>query len=86
MLNLQIPLPWDTWQELRTESKTRSESILSMMLEAKVGATHLQHFISLKVIHCKKDDNYIQSEYCHNLTHILNSKMHFFVIYLLKCD
>ncbi|XP_040916541.1 zinc finger FYVE domain-containing protein 26 isoform X2 [Toxotes jaculatrix] len=35
MLNLQPPLPWATWQELRTESKTNSESMLSMMLEAK---------------------------------------------------
>nr|XP_046269361.1 zinc finger FYVE domain-containing protein 26 isoform X2 [Scatophagus argus] len=35
MLNLHPPLPWATWQELRTESKTNSESMLSMMLEAK---------------------------------------------------
>ncbi|KAM9340967.1 zinc finger FYVE domain-containing protein 26 [Symphorus nematophorus] len=35
MLNLNPPLPWTTWQELRTESKTNSESMLSMMLEAK---------------------------------------------------
>ncbi|XP_062296068.1 zinc finger FYVE domain-containing protein 26 isoform X2 [Scomber scombrus] len=35
MLNLQPRLPWATWQELRTESKTNSESMLSMMLEAK---------------------------------------------------
>ncbi|XP_039992767.1 zinc finger FYVE domain-containing protein 26 isoform X2 [Xiphias gladius] len=35
MLNLQPPLPWATWQELRTESKTNSEYMLSMMLEAK---------------------------------------------------
>ncbi|TDG99134.1 hypothetical protein EPR50_G00208230 [Perca flavescens] len=35
MLNLQPPLPWATWQELRTESKTNSESMLSMMVEAK---------------------------------------------------
>ncbi|GAA6231537.1 zinc finger FYVE domain-containing protein 26 [Lates japonicus] len=35
MLDLQPPLPWATWQELRTESKTNSESMLSMMLEAK---------------------------------------------------
>ncbi|XP_039642804.1 zinc finger FYVE domain-containing protein 26 isoform X3 [Perca fluviatilis] len=35
MLNLQPPLPWATWQELRMESKTNSESMLSMMVEAK---------------------------------------------------
>ncbi|XP_075964862.1 zinc finger FYVE domain-containing protein 26 isoform X1 [Anarhichas minor] len=35
MLNLQPPFPWATWQELRTESKTNSESLLSMMVEAK---------------------------------------------------
>ncbi|XP_030299604.1 zinc finger FYVE domain-containing protein 26 isoform X2 [Sparus aurata] len=35
MLNLHPPLPWATWQELRTESKTNSESMISMMLEAK---------------------------------------------------
>ncbi|TMS21187.1 Zinc finger FYVE domain-containing protein 26 [Larimichthys crocea] len=35
MLTLRPPLPWSTWQELRTESKTNSESMLSMMLEAK---------------------------------------------------
>ncbi|XP_059209282.1 zinc finger FYVE domain-containing protein 26 [Centropristis striata] len=35
MLSLQPPLPWATWQELRTESKTNSESMLSMMVEAK---------------------------------------------------
>uniref|UniRef100_A0A8D0CMK2 Zinc finger FYVE domain-containing protein 26 n=1 Tax=Sander lucioperca TaxID=283035 RepID=A0A8D0CMK2_SANLU len=35
MLNLQPPLPWASWQELRTESKTNSESLLSMMVEAK---------------------------------------------------
>ncbi|XP_029349226.1 zinc finger FYVE domain-containing protein 26 isoform X2 [Echeneis naucrates] len=35
MLNLQPPLPWATWQELRAESKTNSESMLSMMVEAK---------------------------------------------------
>ncbi|XP_071385189.1 zinc finger FYVE domain-containing protein 26 [Centroberyx affinis] len=35
MLNLVRPLPWATWQELRTESKTNSESMFSMMLEAR---------------------------------------------------
>uniref|UniRef100_UPI0037E9B0ED zinc finger FYVE domain-containing protein 26 n=1 Tax=Semicossyphus pulcher TaxID=241346 RepID=UPI0037E9B0ED len=35
MLTLQPPLPWTSWQELRTESKTNSESLLSMMVEAK---------------------------------------------------
>ncbi|XP_044230886.1 zinc finger FYVE domain-containing protein 26 [Thunnus albacares] len=35
MLDLQPPLPWASWQELRTESKTNSESMLSMLLEAK---------------------------------------------------
>ncbi|XP_041809482.1 zinc finger FYVE domain-containing protein 26 isoform X2 [Chelmon rostratus] len=35
MLNLHPPLPWATWQELRTESQTNSESMLSLMLEAK---------------------------------------------------
>ncbi|XP_070775958.1 zinc finger FYVE domain-containing protein 26 [Enoplosus armatus] len=35
VLNLQPPLPWATWQELKTESKTNSESMLSMMVEAK---------------------------------------------------
>uniref|UniRef100_A0A8C3G6Q0 Zinc finger FYVE domain-containing protein 26 n=1 Tax=Cyclopterus lumpus TaxID=8103 RepID=A0A8C3G6Q0_CYCLU len=35
MLNLQPPFPWATWQELRTESKNNSESMLSMMVEAK---------------------------------------------------
>lgn len=38
MLNLQPSLPWGTWQELRNESETNSESVLSMILEAKVGA------------------------------------------------
>ncbi|KAK5886858.1 hypothetical protein CesoFtcFv8_017850 [Champsocephalus esox] len=35
MLNLKPPLPWTTWQELKTESKTNSETILSKMMEAK---------------------------------------------------
>ncbi|KAM9355627.1 LOW QUALITY PROTEIN: zinc finger FYVE domain-containing protein 26 [Pholidichthys leucotaenia] len=35
MLNLQCRLPWATWQELKNESKTNSESMLSMVLEAK---------------------------------------------------
>uniref|UniRef100_I3KUA6 Zinc finger FYVE domain-containing protein 26 n=1 Tax=Oreochromis niloticus TaxID=8128 RepID=I3KUA6_ORENI len=35
MLNLQPSLPWGTWQELRNESKTNSEWVLSMILEAK---------------------------------------------------
>ncbi|KAM3871059.1 zinc finger FYVE domain-containing protein 26 [Diretmus argenteus] len=35
MLNLQPALPWATWQELRIESKTNSESMFSMMLEAR---------------------------------------------------
>ncbi|MED6249864.1 hypothetical protein ATANTOWER_020929 [Ataeniobius toweri] len=35
MMNLQPSLPWKTWQELRTESKTNPESLLSMILEAK---------------------------------------------------
>ncbi|CAJ1074767.1 zinc finger FYVE domain-containing protein 26 [Xyrichtys novacula] len=35
MLTLQPPLPWVTWQELRTESKTNSESLLLKMMEAK---------------------------------------------------
>ncbi|XP_068608115.1 zinc finger FYVE domain-containing protein 26 [Brachionichthys hirsutus] len=35
MLTLQPPLPWATWQELRTESKTKSESLLAMILESK---------------------------------------------------
>lgn len=45
MLDLQPPFPWATWQELRTESKKNSESMLSMMVEAKVSATRLQQFI-----------------------------------------
>lgn len=49
MLSLQTSLPWDTWQELRTESKKSSESILSVLLETKVGATHLQHFTKNKM-------------------------------------
>ncbi|KAK7904153.1 hypothetical protein WMY93_016760 [Mugilogobius chulae] len=35
MLDLQPPLPWATWQELRVESRTNSEYLMSMMLEAK---------------------------------------------------
>ncbi|XP_055017123.1 zinc finger FYVE domain-containing protein 26 isoform X2 [Boleophthalmus pectinirostris] len=35
MLNLQPPLPWATWQELRVESRTNSELLISTMLEAK---------------------------------------------------
>ncbi|XP_015824943.3 zinc finger FYVE domain-containing protein 26 [Nothobranchius furzeri] len=35
MMNLQPPLPWATWQELRTESKTNPESILSLIMETK---------------------------------------------------
>uniref|UniRef100_A0A3Q1CG55 Zinc finger FYVE domain-containing protein 26 n=1 Tax=Amphiprion ocellaris TaxID=80972 RepID=A0A3Q1CG55_AMPOC len=35
MLNLHPPLPWATWQELRTESKTDSEKMFSMIMEAK---------------------------------------------------
>ncbi|TNN64156.1 Zinc finger FYVE domain-containing protein 26 [Liparis tanakae] len=35
MLDLQPPFPWTTWQELRTESKKNSESMVSMMVEAK---------------------------------------------------
>ncbi|KAK1893832.1 Zinc finger FYVE domain containing protein 26 [Dissostichus eleginoides] len=35
MLNLKPPLPWATWQELKAESKTNSETILSKMMEAK---------------------------------------------------
>lgn len=53
MLNLHPPLPWATWQELRTESKTNSESMISMMLEAKVRTTHLQQFTEQTVTHCK---------------------------------
>lgn len=30
-------LPWSTWQEMRSESKVNPESLLSVMLEAKVG-------------------------------------------------
>ncbi|XP_056914393.1 zinc finger FYVE domain-containing protein 26 isoform X7 [Takifugu flavidus] len=35
MLTLNPPLPWATWQELRSESNSNSEAILSKMLEAK---------------------------------------------------
>uniref|UniRef100_A0A1A7X669 Zinc finger FYVE domain-containing protein 26 n=1 Tax=Iconisemion striatum TaxID=60296 RepID=A0A1A7X669_9TELE len=35
MMNLQAPLPWATWQELRTESKTNPESVLSLIMETK---------------------------------------------------
>lgn len=35
MLNLHPPLPWATWQELRVESRTNSEYLFSMILEAK---------------------------------------------------
>ncbi|XP_038158670.1 zinc finger FYVE domain-containing protein 26 isoform X1 [Cyprinodon tularosa] len=35
MMTLRPSLPWKTWQELRTESKTNPESMLSMILEAK---------------------------------------------------
>uniref|UniRef100_A0A3Q3KT95 Zinc finger FYVE domain-containing protein 26 n=1 Tax=Mastacembelus armatus TaxID=205130 RepID=A0A3Q3KT95_9TELE len=42
MFNLQPPLPWTTWQQLRTESKTNSESVLSLMLEAKEFAVCAQ--------------------------------------------
>lgn len=51
MLNLNPPLPWTTWQELRTESKTNSESMLSLMLEAKVGA-HWKLGCQIKNKHC----------------------------------
>lgn len=37
MLTLNPPLPWATWQELRSESNSNSEAILSKMLEAKVS-------------------------------------------------
>lgn len=37
MLTLNPPLPWATWQELRSESSSNSEAILSKMLEAKVS-------------------------------------------------
>lgn len=36
ILTLKPPLPWATWQELRSESKLNPETILSKMLEAKV--------------------------------------------------
>lgn len=42
MLTLQPPLPWATWQELRNESKTNPESILSHILEAKEFALSAQ--------------------------------------------
>ncbi|XP_077586758.1 zinc finger FYVE domain-containing protein 26 [Stigmatopora nigra] len=35
MLALQPPLPWDTWQELRAQSKANPESVLAQILEAK---------------------------------------------------
>uniref|UniRef100_H3BXK2 Zinc finger FYVE domain-containing protein 26 n=1 Tax=Tetraodon nigroviridis TaxID=99883 RepID=H3BXK2_TETNG len=35
MLTLNPPLPWATWQELRSESQLNSETVLSKMLEAK---------------------------------------------------
>ncbi|XP_037550770.1 zinc finger FYVE domain-containing protein 26 [Nematolebias whitei] len=35
MMDLQPPLPWSTWQELRAESKTSPESTLALILEAK---------------------------------------------------
>ncbi|CAL9686821.1 unnamed protein product [Knipowitschia caucasica] len=35
MLKLQPPLPWASWQELQVESRTNSEYLMSMMLEAK---------------------------------------------------
>ncbi|KAG5857870.1 hypothetical protein ANANG_G00023980 [Anguilla anguilla] len=34
MLNMNIPLPWTTWQELRADSRSDSETVFSMMLEA----------------------------------------------------
>lgn len=42
MLKLQPPLPWATWQELRSESQTNPESILSLILEAKEFALSAQ--------------------------------------------
>lgn len=47
MLTSNTPLPWVTWQELRNESQTSSESILSMMLEAKVGTTQAKYTKSM---------------------------------------
>ncbi|KAM4724156.1 zinc finger FYVE domain-containing protein 26 isoform 2-T3 [Anableps anableps] len=35
MMNVRPSLPWKTWQELRTESRTNPESMLSLILEAK---------------------------------------------------
>ncbi|XP_014898779.1 zinc finger FYVE domain-containing protein 26 [Poecilia latipinna] len=35
MMNLHPSLPWKTWQELRTESKAKPESMLSVIMEAK---------------------------------------------------
>ncbi|KAJ8341067.1 hypothetical protein SKAU_G00333580 [Synaphobranchus kaupii] len=34
MLNMEIPLPWTTWQEVREDSRSDSETVFSMMLEA----------------------------------------------------
>lgn len=59
MLSLQTSLPWETWQELRTESKKSSESILAILLETKVGTTHLQHLTKNKMTgarNCSKCD------------------------------
>ncbi|CAN9501956.1 unnamed protein product [Ophioblennius macclurei] len=42
MLKLQPPLPWTTWQELRSQSQTNPESILSLILEAKEFALSAQ--------------------------------------------
>uniref|UniRef100_A0A672JJE5 Zinc finger FYVE domain-containing protein 26 n=1 Tax=Salarias fasciatus TaxID=181472 RepID=A0A672JJE5_SALFA len=42
MLKLQPPLPWATWQELRSESQTNPESILSLILDAKEFALSAQ--------------------------------------------
>uniref|UniRef100_A0A3P9NXU7 Zinc finger FYVE domain-containing protein 26 n=1 Tax=Poecilia reticulata TaxID=8081 RepID=A0A3P9NXU7_POERE len=35
MMNLHPSLPWKTWQELRTESKAKPESMLSVIMKAK---------------------------------------------------
>ncbi|KAL2099181.1 hypothetical protein ACEWY4_005661 [Coilia grayii] len=35
MLSLQPPLPWETWQELREESKKDPEAVMTLLLETR---------------------------------------------------
>lgn len=82
MLTLNPPLPWATWQELRSESKLNSEAVLSKMLEAKVRIYFFTCICFVDTIIIKKVD----LRWCFFFAHQNIKHLKTYIVYCIFLD